>query len=219
MRYIAILVLAMLVSNVLAAPKEVAKLIDQLGAGTFKERQAAEEALKKQSRSILPLLKEFENSRDPEIKARVRRIIQCIAPTFEGFIGKRAVTINIVIEFLNKAGIKYKNLQVRRGHFYLDIRGTGIKDLYPLKGMPITQLYYTPGSGLQGLEVIKEMRTLQTINGRQPLDHWNQENNANKAIDHYGLEEMIRAAPPARRAGAPVVEPVEIEVQVEPVKR
>lgn len=195
MKLVAVILLTVLASAASAAPKEVVKLIDQLGAPSFKQRQAAEEELKKQPKSILPLLREYENSPDPEIRARVRRIIQRIAPTFKGFIGKRTVTLETVREFLHKVGIKYKNVQVRSGYFHLDLRDTGIRDLAPLEGMPITQFYYTPGSDIKGLDVIKNMPTLQTINGTQASIHWDRENNANETIDHYGLGELIRAAP------------------------
>lgn len=226
MKTAALLLFTALAAAASAAPKEVVTLIDKLGANSFKERQAAEQALKEQPKSILPLLKEYENSPDPEIKARVRRIIQQIAPTFEGFIGQRSVTIETVQEFLNKAGIKYKNIQVQQpGHFLLDLRETNIRDLSPLKGMPITHFYYTPGNGLEGLDVIKNIATLRSINDRQPHEHWNQEENADRTIGHYGLEALIHAAPAeairverVREAGAKRVN-VLVPVEAPPPRR
>ena len=53
--------------------------IAQLGADDFQAREAAEQALMGIGKSALPLLKEHEDADDPEIRMRVRRIIDYLA--------------------------------------------------------------------------------------------------------------------------------------------
>jgi len=55
--------------------KRVNALIQQLGAKSYKDRQAAEKELKGYSREILPLLEKHADSDDPEIQLRARRVI------------------------------------------------------------------------------------------------------------------------------------------------
>ena len=50
-------------------------LVKQLGADTYKAREAAGVELLTFPRSALPVLREFENTSDPEIRERVRAVI------------------------------------------------------------------------------------------------------------------------------------------------
>jgi len=54
-------------------------LIAQLGADDFRTREAAEKALMGIGESALPLLREHEDTDDPEVRVRVRRIVDYLA--------------------------------------------------------------------------------------------------------------------------------------------
>lgn len=56
----------------------VRALVKQLGADTFKEREAAQKELSAMPRSVVPVLREFENTKDPEIRERVQTTIRTI---------------------------------------------------------------------------------------------------------------------------------------------
>lgn len=56
----------------------VRALVKQLGADTFKEREAAQKELSAMPRSVVPVLREFENTKDPEIKERLQDTIRTI---------------------------------------------------------------------------------------------------------------------------------------------
>jgi len=56
----------------------VRALVKQLGADTFKEREAAQKELSAMPRSVVPVLREFENTKDPEIKERLQVTIRTI---------------------------------------------------------------------------------------------------------------------------------------------
>ncbi len=55
-------------------PSHIRKLIGGLGANDFKTREAAQLALIRGGRSVLPVLAEYVNSDDPEIRTRVGEI-------------------------------------------------------------------------------------------------------------------------------------------------
>mgnify|MGYP001611677678 FL=1 len=54
-------------------------LVKQLGASEYNVRSAAEESLRKFTDSILPVLEKHRDSDDPEVRPRIRRIIEHIA--------------------------------------------------------------------------------------------------------------------------------------------
>jgi hypothetical protein len=56
----------------------VRALVKQLGADTFKEREAAQKELSAMPRSVVPVLREFENTKDPEIRERLQTVIHTI---------------------------------------------------------------------------------------------------------------------------------------------
>ena len=62
------------------ARKEVARLVALLGAGSFKDREAASRALVKMGKDILPLLKKYLADDDPEVRQRVQEDIDQISP-------------------------------------------------------------------------------------------------------------------------------------------
>jgi hypothetical protein len=66
------------VSAALADDDRVRALVKQLGADTFKDREAAQKELSAMPRSVVPALREFENTKDPEIKERLQATIHTI---------------------------------------------------------------------------------------------------------------------------------------------
>lgn len=58
-----------------AAPSEVEKLVADLGADNFETRESADRLLRKVGRPAIPALKKALESRDPEVRARARRIL------------------------------------------------------------------------------------------------------------------------------------------------
>jgi hypothetical protein len=57
------------------SPEDVGRLILQLGAEKFTDRQAAEDALRGCPRTIVPALQGYEHHADPELRMRVRRTL------------------------------------------------------------------------------------------------------------------------------------------------
>lgn len=68
-------------------PREIrerlAKLVGQLGAESYKDRQAATEALIKMGKGIVPLLRKYLNTSDPEVRQRIEDIIDRLGGTAE----------------------------------------------------------------------------------------------------------------------------------------
>lgn len=60
------------------ADDRIRGLVKQLGADTFKQREAAQKELSAMPRHVLPILREFENTKDPEIKDRLQAAIHAI---------------------------------------------------------------------------------------------------------------------------------------------
>lgn len=58
-----------------AKPGEVDQLVAQMGAPSFAERQRADDRLRAGSRALRPLLEQHRDHPDPEVRMRVRRII------------------------------------------------------------------------------------------------------------------------------------------------
>ena len=56
--------------------KEIRVWVAQLADIEFQRRQAAEDALKKLPRHAIPLLREYANADDPEVRARIRDVIE-----------------------------------------------------------------------------------------------------------------------------------------------
>jgi len=56
--------------------KQVEKLVARLSAESYKDRQAATDALKKMGRAIVPLLQRYTRSDDPEVRHRIEEIIE-----------------------------------------------------------------------------------------------------------------------------------------------
>jgi hypothetical protein len=61
-------------------PKEIReklqRLVGQLGAESYKDRQAASEALIKMGKGIVPLLKKYLSTSDPEVRQRIEEVIE-----------------------------------------------------------------------------------------------------------------------------------------------
>jgi len=53
----------------------------------------------------------------------------------------------------------------------LDLSGTLVTDLSPLKGMPLGRLDFDPKKITNGMDVIREMKT-SPINGMSAADFW-----------------------------------------------
>jgi hypothetical protein len=49
--------------------------------------------------------------------------------------------------------------------------GTQLRDLEPLKGMPLREIHLPPNAS-KGIEVIRAMKTLQSIDGTPPPQFW-----------------------------------------------
>jgi len=45
----------------------------------------------------------------------------------------------------------------------LGLHGTGVTDLTPLQGMELEQIYLTPKNITQGLNILRDMKSLKTI--------------------------------------------------------
>jgi hypothetical protein len=60
--------------------KEVERLVALLGAGSFKDREAASQALVKFGKDIVPLLKKYLADNDPEVRNRVQTVVDQLAP-------------------------------------------------------------------------------------------------------------------------------------------
>jgi hypothetical protein len=52
----------------------------------------------------------------------------------------------------------------------LFVYGTGVTDLKPLEGMPLEEIRLTPKSIIQGLDILRDMKSLKTI-GISGLPH------------------------------------------------
>ena len=52
-----------------------------------------------------------------------------------------------------------QGLPLQRLHIYV----TAVTDLRPLKDMPLVEIRFNPANITQGMEVVKEIKTLQTI--------------------------------------------------------
>src|SRR5437016_11430805 len=63
-------------------PQEIESLIAKLGSDRAEERQSAEDSLVRLGVAVVPTLEKLNHDRDPEIRARVRNIIQQIQPPF-----------------------------------------------------------------------------------------------------------------------------------------
>jgi len=61
-------------------PKEIReklqRLVGQLGAESYKDRQAATEALVKMGKGVVPMLKKYLTTSDPEVRQRIEEIIE-----------------------------------------------------------------------------------------------------------------------------------------------
>jgi hypothetical protein len=53
----------------------VRSLIEKLGSPSFPERQKAETELRQMGRKVMPLLRKFRDSQDPEVALRIRSIL------------------------------------------------------------------------------------------------------------------------------------------------
>ena len=67
--------------------KKVAALIAQLGAESYRDREAASKALLKMGPSIIPLLQPSRTHPDPEIHQRVREILRELKATATSGVG------------------------------------------------------------------------------------------------------------------------------------
>ena len=54
----------------------------------------------------------------------------------------------------------------------LDIRFSQVSDLTPLKSVPLRELFFFPQRITQGLQGLRDIRTLCRINGRDPARFW-----------------------------------------------
>ncbi len=90
-----------------------------------------------------------------------------------------AVLQGIALENLSLGYTGVQDLAALRGMplKHLAIQRTGVTDLTPLKGMPLQTLLFTPKSITTGLEVVREMTTVQQIGVdyeiyTNPADFW-----------------------------------------------
>ncbi|MHC4983283.1 MAG: hypothetical protein ACYTF6_08975, partial [Planctomycetota bacterium] len=60
--------------------EKVEKLIAQLGAESFRDREAASETLIKLGKGIAPLLRKHASNPDPEVRQRIEHILEKVAP-------------------------------------------------------------------------------------------------------------------------------------------
>ncbi len=56
--------------------EKIEKLVGQLGAESYKDRQDATEELVAMGREIIPLLQKYLNSNDPEVQQRIRHVVE-----------------------------------------------------------------------------------------------------------------------------------------------
>ena len=171
--------------------EKVEILIKQLGANNFKIRENAEIELKKYSRDILPALEKHKNTKDPEVKIRIRNIIQQVAPTFAESAKKHGITQDSVQRFLQKVGIEYKNLYVRSNSIRIDLREAKATDFSALEGMPITDIQISIEKITRGLNILQNMKSLKRINNVPADKFWKKQKDANKAIEAYDLKEFL----------------------------
>jgi hypothetical protein len=75
--------------------QQVERLVHDLSEGNYKMRVAAEDGLKKSSRGALPTLKQYETSRDPEVRERIRNVVEFIR-TDPGQIPEKVFTFNSI---------------------------------------------------------------------------------------------------------------------------
>ena len=71
-------------TQVAAAPakvrKEIVRLVAQLGAESYRDRESATKSLIEMSKDILPLLKKYEANADAEVRTRLEKIMEALSP-------------------------------------------------------------------------------------------------------------------------------------------
>ncbi len=77
---------------------------------------------------------------------------------------------------------------------YLDLGGAPVGDLSPVRGMPLRTLFYAPPEPPAGLDAVRAVTSLETIQGR-PAEQWRFD------YDRGQVKEPDLAPPPAPRTG------------------
>jgi hypothetical protein len=54
----------------------------------------------------------------------------------------------------------------------LDMQQTAVRDVTPLKDLPLTELYFDAKNIEQGLDVLRGMKSLKKIYGLSPAEFW-----------------------------------------------
>ena len=183
-----------------AARRQILKLIEQLGAEDYRTREAAQAALEDAPPVALPLLKEYENSDDPEVRLRIREII----PRARESPRRMEKELR---ERLKRDGVKFRHLAVdERKLVTLDLAGTDIADLAPLKGIPLAALQLadtkvtdlSPLAGMplekltapltitEGFDALGRIPTLKAISG-VPVEQFSLECLARKTFGDAGV--------------------------------
>jgi len=183
-----------------AACRRVLALIEQLGAEDHRTREAAQAALADAPPVALPLLREYENSDDPEIRLRIREIIprvrespQRLEKELQERLKRDGVEFHILsvddrkLVSLNVAGTDIADLAPLKGIplAAVDFRNTKVTDLSPLADMPLENLT-APFTITDGFDAIRKIPTLKLVSGT-PVEKFCRECLARKRFSDAGV--------------------------------
>ena len=151
------LVLLCLVLGVHGGEAEIDLLVLKLGRGSFKEREAADAALRALERDIVPLLGKHKKSRDPEVK---QRILEIIAHLEKKPLTLRFADTNLVAGIKGQYGLDVLTDESVKRLTSLKLQGCGITNL-----VGISQLTEVSSLDLErnGVSDISELAKLLKI--------------------------------------------------------
>lgn len=114
---------------------QIEELIKKLGDDEWQIREQAQQELIKMGKNIKPLLKKYENSIDPEVRIRIKQIIEEISPTktlimtpMDSSVSTSKILKDIEkIEGIKVINVEYKSRDsVKRFYMLVTIRGDNL---------------------------------------------------------------------------------------------
>jgi len=119
-----------------ASEDQLKAWIQDLGAEHYPVRQAAEEALRKQGGRVRPYLAPLTDSRDPEIRMRVKRLLQNLGPDLFSFLETKGTCKGEASEGSTRwpCILIVKAFDAESGDFTGTIEWTSLDALHEIKG-------------------------------------------------------------------------------------
>lgn len=125
-----------LCSAVAQSTNMVPELLRQLGAESCAVRDQAETQLRALGPDILPVLEAHRNSRDPEIKLRIGRLLQGVAPSVRQFLERKGKCTGFADEGEKHwpCVVEVKEFDAATGAFAGTVEWTSLAALHAIEG-------------------------------------------------------------------------------------